>query len=611
MQKRQLKKESKEKEKSVSHPTPKIYAMRCLMIVYYPILNPVLLKSMTLSWISIESCNIATISRICYSIVYQHRSDIAVRTKRLVLGLLFSIIMSLSSAIFASNLQKTYTMNDDVFVKANRLAMESGFLGPSPVSPSTGMEIKNALERLDYNSLSKNQQEDYDAIIKELDSSELVYWKRGIFEIDPVVQLAFDAYAFSDITGTYKDEFFLPYRDMNPLILGELHMFFSDAIYFDFQYIFKDSPTGFSLNEKGDLTTGDLFYNFTNMSMLITPSLAGEWKFGSFMSARNVYSMLVYQPFKLGLSIGNEYINFQIGRNRQEFGNGIIGNMLVGDNFSYQDMMRFSVFSDIFSYYLSFTHFDNVSPGRHTSFSFNGPHQTRLIHRFDFNILNKVRFVFNMGGLFTTDSPFDWRMFTPMMVVHNWCNNKPSTTIKPGDEGNNIISFELEIAMAKGWFLSGQFVLDQLHVLGEEGDDVPNAFGLMLNVKNTERINEKGYLDSWIEFVYTNPYLYLNYKENEDGSRNYYYDFILGYGYGKSSEVNYTGHGYGPDSIGIAIGTKFSSRDDKWTVGGSVLYKVHGENGMERSYWPKQQSTNRVEDGKSYNYITPTGTPEH
>lgn len=139
--------------------------------------------------------------------------------------------------------------------------------------------------------------------------------------------------------------------------------------------------------------------------------------------------MLVYQPFKLGLSIGNEYINFQIGRNRQEFGNGIIGNMLVGDNFSYQDMMRFSVFSDIFSYYLSFTHFDNVSPGRHTSFSFNGPHQTRLIHRFDFNILNKVRFVFNMGGLFTTDSPFDWRMFTPMMVVHNWCNNKPSTTI--------------------------------------------------------------------------------------------------------------------------------------------------------------------------------------
>ena len=111
--------------------------------------------------------------------------------------------------------------------------------------------------------------------------------------------------------------------------------------------------------------------------------------------------------------------------------------------------------------------------------------------------------------------------------------------------------------------------------------------------------------------MYTNPYLYLNYKANEDGSRNYYYDFILGYGYGKSSEVNYTGHGYGPDSIGIAIGTKFSSRDDKWTVGGSVLYKVHGENGMEREYWPKQKSTNRIGEGESYNYNTPTGIPEH
>lgn len=530
-----------------------------------------------------------------------------------ILGVLL-IFAFTAISLFASNMRKTYTMDDEVWIRTNRLCMATGHLGPSPVSPTTGAEIRNALLRLDYNSLSEQERNEYDNIMKLLEESDGYSYEKGIFEVDPSIILAPEFYAYNDTKGTYMDEFFIPYRDREAFLSAELHMFFSDVAYLDFQYMLKDAPVGLALGDDGKQMRGDLFYYFTNFSLLGAPGLDGDWYFLNFMANDHVFQMNVYQPFKVGLSLGNDIVNFYIGRHRQEFGNGILGNMILGDNFSYQDMMLFSVFSDVFSYYLSFTHFDNVSPGHNTGFQFNGPHQSRIIHRIDFNIVNKVRLTFNMGGLFVTDSPFDWRMLTPLMVVHNWGNNKAGVVITDGDEGNNIISLELEWAMAKGWFFSFQFVLDQMHVPGEVGDEVPNAFGAMLNFKNTSTIGEAGYLDSWIEFVYTNPYLYLNEKRNsDDGSRNYFYDFILGYGYegNGASEVSYTGHSFGPDSIGIAVGTTFTSMDSNWTVAGSILYKVHGENGMERSYWSKQNSSNRLGAGESYNYNTPTGTPEH
>ena len=121
---------------------------------------------------------------------------------------------------------------------------------------------------------------------------------------------------------------------------------------------------------------------------------------------------------------------------------------------------------------------------------------------------------------------------------------------------------------------------------------------------------DNGSLDSWIEAVYTNPYLYLNYKENEDGTPNYFYDWIVGYGTRtRSQEINYAGHPFGPDTIAIAAGTGYTDLSG-WNVSGSVLYKVHGTHGMKRNYWD-QNDSNRVQDGESFNRFSPTGIPEH
>ena len=540
------------------------------------------------------------------------------RSRRLISGLIYIFI--LSQTLFSANLQKTYLMTDDIWIRADRLCREAGIIGPTPISPTTGAEIKMALERLDRNSLTERQKREYDSLLKELTANDSLSISTKYMEFDLDGQVALEAFGFNNPKNTYADEFFIPYRDRLPFLEGEIHAYFGNLLYLDFQYVFKDSGIAFDVRD-GKLVPGDFFYNFTNISMLASPGMDGGWYLLNFMNPDHVYSMNVYQPFKVGASLGNSFLNLYFGRIRHAMGNGITGNMVIGDNFSYQETLKLSAFSDLFSYYLSLTHFDNVrsitDPDNPnyidtdipSSFSLEGPHQNRVIHRFDFNLFNKIRFAINIGGLFVSDSAFDLRLLTPMMIVHNWCNNREGVVLASGDEGNNIMSFELEWAIANGWSMAAQFVIDQMQVAGEDYSIVPNAFGLLINARNTTPL-KNGSLDSWIEFVYTNPYLYLNYKENEDGTPNYFYDWIVGYGTRtRSQEIGYTGHPFGPDSIAIAIGTGYTDLTG-WDVSGSILYKVHGSHGIKRNYWD-QNNSNRIEEGETFSFLTPTGIAEH
>ena len=135
-----------------------------------------------------------------------------------------------------------------------------------------------------------------------------------------------------------------------------------------------------------------------------------------------------------------------------------------------------SLFSDIFSYELSVTHFDNVETdvvsGSDRGTQLSGSHQNRVIHRFDFNIINRFRFAINIGAHFVMDSPFDLRMFNPMAIVHNWNNNSESIELHEGDESNNILSFEFEAAIIPRLTLTSQFVLDQMKLPTETDSSV-------------------------------------------------------------------------------------------------------------------------------------------
>ena len=524
------------------------------------------------------------------------------KLKRIILISL--LLVFITTLLSATNLQKTYLLSDDVWIRANRLCISTGHLGPTPVSPTTGAEILQALERLDYNSLSPQQKQEYDFIVAEIDTpSKGVVFSAKNITLDPELFFGFEAYAFNNLKSTPVEEFFIPFRDRIPFFYGELHSFFGDLAYFDFQYTFRDGSQGFRL-EDGVVKKGNdeenLFYNFTNAGFILSPALDGSWHY--YGNSKNIYTFFNYQPTKVGGVIGNDFMNFYIGRSRQEFGNGVTGNMIIGDNFTYQEIAKLSFFSDIFSYYLSLTHFDNIETN--TDFQLSGLHQNRLIHRFDFNIINKLRFTINIGAHMLTDSPFDLRMLNPMMIIHNWNNNSESIEWEPGnnDELNNILGFEFEYAFLPGYIATAQLVIDQMRVYGENNSTVPAAFGFLLNLKNYTTL-KTGYLDSYVEGAYTSPYLYLN-KKTWNGNDNYMLDHIVGYRFSQNNttEAEYSGYIYGPDAIVISAGTEYTSFKD-WSIKGSILYMAHGENGKEN--W--RNKDNRTGE----NISTPSGIVEH
>ena len=197
------------------------------------------------------------------------------RSRRLISGLIYIFI--LSQTLFSANLQKTYLMTDDIWIRADRLCREAGIIGPTPISPTTGAEIKMALERLDRNSLTERQKREYDSLLKELTANDSLSISTKYMEFDLDGQVALEAFGFNNPKNTYADEFFIPYRDRLPFLEGEIHAYFGNLLYLDFQYVFKDSGIAFDVRD-GKLVPGDFFYNFTNISMLASPGMDGGWQ---------------------------------------------------------------------------------------------------------------------------------------------------------------------------------------------------------------------------------------------------------------------------------------------------------------------------------------------
>lgn len=514
------------------------------------------------------------------------------------------------TCLFAASSQKVYFMTDDVWQMADKLCRLNGVLGPTPVSPTTEAEIKVALNRLNYDSLSSYSKNLYDQIINKFDERAGWSYEDNEIIIDPSIKLNPQLYIFNNRKSTYADEFYMQYKDRDQFLILDFESSIHDKAYFYFQYAFMDTPLGFNLDSSGKQVAGDFYQSYSNFSFLINRALNGDLT-GLFTGSNGnaVIKLFSHQPMKAGLSIGNNYMNFVTGRFKQAFGNGVTGNLIIGDNFSYQELMKLSFFTNVFTYHLSLTHYDNAETN--TRFMFEGPHQNRSIQRFDFSFFDKFRFAVNIGAHIYSPTMFDWRMVMPMMIVHNWNNNSEDITLAKGDEINNILGLEFEWVINKTFTLTSQIAIDQFQLAVESDSAVPSANGFMVNLKMLNPTT-KGVFESYVEGVYTNPYLYLNYKENAvDSSANYCLDHIAGYYWHQSGkgELNYLGHSFGPDTIALALGTSFTSFDN-WKLSGDVLFKIHGEKGIEKTYLPKQSQTNRDVNNQTKS-STPTGTPEY
>ena len=481
---------------------------------------------------------------------------------------------------FSSNMQRVYTTRDAVYQRVERLCRIAGVSGPSAFSPLSARSLEMALERIDESALAAADRAEYDRLVAELgEGQDRIVTADGFsMDLDIGVNVGVNIADYSDFDWSNTDgiapdrrfDALLQYRFEEPAISVHPGFYFGDHVYMDGDFALQNNNHHMYETTFGWLLTG---YR-GNVSI-----------FGS----NGPTSPPGELPLRAGLSIGNNSISFILGRYPHSIGSGVTGNLVVGDNFIYQEVTALSFMSRYFTYNISVTRFDQMEskgPGSlitDTSRNeFTGPQQYRVIHRFDIPVFDKGKVSLNLGTIYNSTFGFDLRFFYPFVLGHNYYNYDNSSTKRSYDEANNIISLSTEWALGSGFSIYGEIALDQAQMPWENKASVPSAYGILLNVKHSMRMGD-GVLDSWIEGVYTNPYLYLNQKVDEDGTYDFNLDYIVGYEMSTLADYGYSGYQYGPDSIVLALGSRYYD-DSGWDAGGSLLYRLRGLKHLSHGY---------------------------
>ncbi len=485
------------------------------------------------------------------------------------------VLLSFNSLVFADNLQKIYTTRDNEYKRVQMLCYQAGVIGPSSFSPMPARALIIALDRIDPSVLSQEQLAEYNELYAILTHDDALYQEEYFtFDIDAAVNLGINIADYSnfnygnvgseELLTLRTEETLVPYRYEKPFLSLGLNMTFGDIIYLEGRIDLKN-----------------------NNRMLYESSLG--WAFSPIASANELYTgMAIEWPYRAGLSIGNNYVNVILGRFPHSAGNGVTGNLIIGDNFNYQEVLNVSFMSNHFTYNISITRFDQqLDNGDGTTTlsrsDFSGMQQFRVMHRFDVSFLNRVRIALNLATIFNSNYGLDFRFFAPFIINHNYYNYSNDLTKHYYDEANNLMGIELEYVITKGLTASAQIALDQIQAPWENYTELPIAYGALGNIKYTFPV-KKGNINTWFEVVYTNPYLYLNGKTytDNDGETyiDYNLDYIVGYRTYYMDDIGYSGYVYGPDTIVLSLGGSYTDRNNLFEVGGNIIYKIHGEKGL-------------------------------
>lgn len=508
-----------------------------------------------------------------------------------ILILVFAVIAQSSAA----NLQKVYTTRDEIYQRVDTLCRSAGVLGPSNFSPLTARGLEIAMERIDTRDLNPSQLAEYNSIMEEIGTRAVVFQHEEMgIELDARFDLhgniadyeAFD-YSNNGLDAPGKDmrnDFIVPFRYENPFGLIRLNFFYADNLSLEGEVFLSNNNHHLYESSLGWLFN---YYKGQWYSMLTEPE-------GNKDLSYNTVNLEL--PYRMGLSAGNNYFSTIIGRFPHSIGSGITGNLLVGDNFNYQEIATLSFLNNYFTYNISVTRFDSQRPvDGHSGMieqsrrDYLGEQNFRVVHHFDVNLFDRLRLNADLATLFRSSTAFDLRFFYPFMIQHDLNNYTNELEAQYFDEANNMMAFSAEVAVFHGLTLYFQFLMDQAQTPMEQ-DGVPSAFGTIFNLKFSPSLSS-GLLDLWFETVYTSPYLYLNGKY-DTSNKEYLYDldYIVGYHGRFVSDYGYSGYVYGPDTIALALGFDYSSPESVWNFGGTFLYRVQGQNRL-RHYSPDIDDT--------------------
>lgn len=290
-------------------------------------------------------------------------------------------------------------------------------------------------------------------------------------------------------------------------------------------------------------------------------------------------------PERAYVALGFDAFRIVGGRDRISWGNGVMGNMMIGDTLPYHDYISLSFTgSEWFSYQMLvsfFSHSVNFTDNSSADSDRTPLHGVRFFlgHRFELRLFSgKVKFTVNESIMYqAADGYLDPRLLNPLMFLHN---------LYMAGNANSLAVFELEYAPVKTLSLYAQIAIDDLAMPNEPqpGKDAgasADGWGLMGGVRYSYALPDGDYFFGNAEVVYTSPFLYHRAKNTSESAFDLYYVSSLRVQDGGAKRISrYLSFPFGSDAIAALI--RFGYNDiDLFEIEGNLFFMAHGVIGKD------------------------------
>ena len=471
---------------------------------------------------------------------------------------------------------------------------------PSNSRPWSKSEAQLILSRVNATNLSASARRLYDSLAKAVKPG--LRWQFGDgFGFEFRAHLDAEMYTHTNDTDFIKDtDWLYGYEKRHPIVKGQFAFGVKDFFYslVDYQYGYartnckdtvidlKDYPGWCGL---GSLVPED--YETTGERggiRYVTKSALYATKF--LLNIPTSYDADFETPKRAILAFGGKNWNASFSKDRINWGNSHIGNLVIDDHVDYHDFLRFSAFTDHFKFDTVYMFMD-CNPtyeerledwaGRTDKFE-----RIFMTHRVEFSFSKWATLALTENGMYQAYGGDQLYYMNPVYIFHS-LNNRAMF--------NSIISAELDVMPLRGWNIYGQYVQDQARAANEQ-DDQAGAWGALGGMEYTHELGN-GMISSSLEAAYTTPLLY----------RRDIVDFLMltkdyAIGYGHVVHFDYIGFPYGGDAEVLRWDIDYRI-PDAFQLKFSATGLYHGEMNMFMSH----ATSGDNDDKPDYRGTTPSG----
>lgn len=529
-------------------------------------------------------------------------------------GLLMCLGLLALAPLSAANAPYIYDLDSPVYQDVESLFILQGKALPSLAHPWSQDQVEFLLDKLDQNAFSE--------------SEKLLFARIQSYAPEPkafqlTANINPELYLHSNTEFDDSNDWVLTYEKRKPFIDVSLESSLNSYFYgFASFPTFRAAKSRFD-GKKDDPSTYDDWNSY--------------WLGKHYLDSNSVFffnedvSYDANFPVRAFLSLGGKGWNFEMGRDRLDWGAGESGNMVLDSHVQYHNMLRFTAYQKHFTYTFVSSFFpdpEEVEAARNYHDKDDGEAdpwdesspmkglKMFMAHRFEFRFLDdKIGFAATEGIMYQPqDNELDLRVLNPMMFFHNYYIDS---------DANSIVQFDLDWTFLPGWNVYAQFVIDEMRFVVTESATSstvhPDAFGFLGGVKNVTLFG-KGVLRSSAEVAFTYPYLYLRtqessydnddaYKGHEGDTRYDSNNFIIAIRRWVDGDLQYDwqnmGYPYSGDAF--VFQAKSTYRVGDWSLSGLLFYMVHGTKWMEGDVYGENGNSYWIKGPKEYKKKTPYG----